>query len=157
MIMKKYLILIALILIQGCSSGGGDDAAPAVKVNLLGVWDYRFQFQNSNCDELFPQGTMTMESLNGDLTKLGNLLIQGQGIDTDSFGNCFFTVINEVDTKWSGRPAEQTASEFKAYVIADHLGDNTIKTYTLDSFTASKIQDTTTSTNDVIETAALTR
>ena len=26
--MKKYLILIVLILIQGCSSGGGDSAPP---------------------------------------------------------------------------------------------------------------------------------
>ena len=71
-------------------------------MNLLGIWDYQFQFKNSNCDTLFPQGTLTVESLNGDLTKMGNLLIQGQGVDTDSFGNCFFTVLNEVDTSWSG-------------------------------------------------------
>ena len=155
--MKKYLILITLILIQGCSSGGGDEAAPAVKVNLLGVWDYQVQFQNSNCDALFPKGTVTVESLNGDLTKMGNILIQGQGIDTDSFGNCFFTVINEVDSTWSGRPAEQTVSEYTAFSVADNLGDNTIQSYVVNSFTDNKIVETTTSTNDVVEIFSLTR
>jgi len=158
MLMKKYIVLFVLILIQSCSSGGGDsNPAAAVKVNLLGVWNYQLQFKNSNCDGLFPKGTATIESLNGDLTKMGNILIQGQGIDTDSLGNCFFTVINELDTGWSGRPAEQTVGEYTAFIVADDLGDNTIVTDVIDSFTATKIQETTTSTNGVVDIFVLTR
>lgn len=42
--MKKYLILLALILIQGCSSGGGDSTTtiPPVAVDATGVWEGTF-------------------------------------------------------------------------------------------------------------------
>jgi hypothetical protein len=155
--MKKYLVLFALILIQGCSSSGGDDAAPAVKVNLLGAWDYQFTFQNSICDGLFPSGTSTVESLNGDTTKIGNILMLGETIDIDGFGNCSIIPLNELVTDWSGRPAEQTAADFTAYTVADNLGDNTIASYVLNSFTDRKIQETTTYTNGVVEIFVITR
>ena len=41
--MKKYLILFALILIQGCSSGGGDSAPattlPTTSSDATGIWE----------------------------------------------------------------------------------------------------------------------
>ena len=156
-IVKKYFILFALIIIQGCSSGGGDDAAPAVEVNLLGTWDYQFTFQNSICDDLFPKGTATVESLNGDTTKMGNILMLGETIDVDSFGNCSIIPLNELVTDWSGRPAVQTAAQFTAFTVADNLGDNTIQSYVLDSFTDRHIAETTTFTNGVVEKFSMTR
>lgn len=153
--MNKYIVLFALIVIQGCSSGGGGETAPPV--NLLGVWNYQFTFQNSICSGLFPKGTVTVESLNGDTTKIGNILLEGTTIDLDSFGNCSIAVLNNLDSTWSGRPAEQTISEYRAFIVTDSLGDNTIKSDVVDSFTATKIQETITYTNGVIEIDVLTR
>ena len=53
--------------------------------------------------------------------------------------------------------AEQTAAEFTAYAVADNLGDNTIASYVLNSFTDRKVQETTTFTNGVIEIFGMTR
>ena len=154
--MKKYLILLTLILIQGCSSGG-DDAAPAVKVDLLGVWNYGFTYQNSICSGLYPQGTLTVEQLGSDTTKIGNLVIDGTTIDLDDFGNCSIIAQNRVDSSWSGRPAEQTLAEYNAYTVADNLGDNTIQSDVIESFTSTKIQEKITYTNGVVQITVLSR
>ena len=37
--MKKYLVLFALILIQGCSSGGGDGTTPIVPDTVFQLFE----------------------------------------------------------------------------------------------------------------------
>jgi hypothetical protein len=62
--MKKYLALFALILIQGCSSGGGDGSAGTVTNSIVGIWEYTYP--GSGCVEaytIYPTGTWSQTSL----------------------------------------------------------------------------------------------
>lgn len=116
--MKKYLILLALILIQGCSSGGGD-SAPVIseEVNLLGTWNYTLT-STDECAGFVAIGIVDFQSLNGDITTLGNLLLQGEGFDSIN-GVCSLASIDITNTDWIGRPAVQTANEFQTFYNLD--------------------------------------
>ncbi len=156
--MKKIILLTISLLIYGCSSGGGgDDTANTLQVNLIGTWNYDIATQNTVCDGLIAKGILTVSSLNGDLSKIGDVSIQGEGFDLDSFSNCVFTVVDEVDTDSRGDPAVQTANEYLASIKEDNLGDNTIKSVRLDSFTNNKIIEVEELTNGVIFTFIITR
>ncbi len=95
--------------------------------------------------------------MNGDVTKIGETVTRGEGFDTDSYSNCIFVTLDEVDADFQGRPAIQTANQFLAYLNEDNKGDNTIKEEKLDSFTKDKIINTTYYTNGVIIKVTLTR
>ena len=161
--MKHFILFLPLILVFGCSS---DDVTPSgtinntgasVRVNLAGAWDYQIVTQNSICDGLIANGTMTVQTLPSDASKIGNILLSGDGYDNDNFGNCFIVQVTETETGWSGRPIEQTADEYLAFVQADNVGDNTIASVRLDAFNDSKISEVETLTNSVVITSTITR
>lgn len=159
--MKKYSLLLAMVLLSGC--GSDDSGTPAnntgasIKVNILGAWEYLIQTRNSICDGLLARGTITIQALPSDTTKIGNILLSGDGYDVDQFGNCFITEINETNPDWIGRPAEMTADEYLAFIQQDNEGDNTIQSVRLDAFNDSKIVEVETYTNTVVITTTATR
>ncbi len=157
--MKKIIIILLISIISACSSSSdsGDDTASTLKVNLIGTWDYSMFSNNSVCDGLVAKGIITVNSLNGDLSKIGTTSLQGEGFDIDRFGNCVFITLDETDTSSQGRPSEQTANDWLKYTNEDNAGDNTIKGVRLDSFNATKIIEVTDYTNGVTITFAFTR
>ena len=153
------LLLISFGFVACGGGGGGEDTSPAatLEVNLLGDWDYTAKTENSICDGLVAKGVVTINSLNGDVTKIGSMVMRGEGFDVDRYNNCIFVTVDEVDTDFQGRPAVQTANQFLAYINEDNKGDNTIKEEKLESFTKDKIISTTYYTNGVITRVTLTR
>ncbi len=155
--MKKIILILLTTIIYSCSSGGGSNA-PTETVNLLGTWNYSVITQNSFCDGLEAKGIVTISSLNGDLTKIGDVTSQGEEFKVDDFNNCFFIVLNETDTGFFGEPSEQTSNQ---YLVLDKnihaaAGDE-IKPIRLDSFTENKIIEISESVDGVIITFTLTR
>ena len=55
------------------------------------MWDY--QHTNSICVDITATGTRTFESLNGDTTKIGNVLWMGEIVVSD-MGNCVIIITN---------------------------------------------------------------
>ena len=135
--MKKYLILFVIILIQGCSSGGGDSAPVSTEeVNLLETWNYTLT-STDECAGFVAIGIVDFQSLNGDITTLGNLLLQGEGFDSIN-GVCSLVPIDITDTDWIGRPAVQTANEFQTFYNLDAAssGEEALK---VNVFTSNQI------------------
>ena len=145
--MKKYLILFALILVQGCSSGGGD-SAPAT-VDLIGMWSYELTTNNTFCDGFVATGIYDVQSLNGDVTKIGDIVVSGEiffGADT---GPCLVgNINNQVDPGWSGRPAVMTAAQYLSFTNLDNALSPPIPSVKIDVFTSTQILQVDTLNNE---------
>ena len=148
--MKKYLILFALILVQGCSSGGGD-SAPAT-VDLIGMWGYELTTNNTVCDGEVATGIYDVQSLNGDVTKIGDIVVSGEIFFGDDIsGLCVRgTITDEVDPGWSGRPAVMTAAQYLTFTNLDNaaLPANVRPSVTINVFTSTQILQVDTLNNE---------
>jgi len=151
---------LATLFFTACGGGSSEDSTPTpapITVNVLGTWDYAIFTENSICDGLLIQGIEIIESLNGDTTKIGDIIIDGAGFDVDINQNCFVTTIHETSSKVSGFPSTGTADDWLALGEALNAGDNTIDHLSVDSFNEFKIQTSTHFTNGIIITSILTR
>ena len=116
------------------------------EVNLLGMWNYDITTTDA-CSGIIAKGIIDFQSLNGDLTKLGDLLLQGEGFSVHN-GICNLVARNIVITEWRGRPAVQTASEYLAFKQLDLVG--TGQTVRYDTFTSNRIVEVTTVPGNVL-------
>lgn len=172
--MKTYRILSVLItltlmfIVSGCSSSGsGSDSAstlpttpttttPVVtdEVNLLGTWNYALSTTDPECTGFVANGILDFQSLNGDITTIGDLLIQGEGILIAN-SICTLATVNLTYTEWSGRPAMLAAAEFLTFKNIDLIG--TGQTVRYDVFTSARIVEVTTMPDGVVGTFTWTR
>lgn len=158
--MKKLtsmlLVGIATLFFTACG-GGSSSSTPPPSVNVLGAWDYLIITENSVCDGLSAQGVEIIEPLDGDTSKIGNIIIDGEGYALTSNQTCYLTSVYDVSTRAYGVNSVLTGDEYLNIVTALTAGDNTIKQITVDSFTDYKIQDTVEYTNGVKIRTILTR
>ena len=112
----------------GDSDGGSDDnpAGPGT-VNLLGQWNYRFTLPGSYCSHLAATGTMFVESLDGDPTKMGDIRINGTNFGINSGGYCILEKWDDFDYRFVGRPAVQTEAEYSGFI--DSVVNTVTETY----------------------------
>ena len=136
--MKPSLVSYSLILlvslslgITGCTDGGSDEN----KVNLIGTWNYSMTWENSVCDGFLAIGTTTILSLNGDLSKIGDITRQGEFLSIDG-NNCTVLTVNETDIDERGEPSTLTKSEYLTSLEEGTSGDSSIR---LDSYTNNQI------------------
>lgn len=162
--MKKLTIVLlaglATFFFVACGSSSSGDSTPPpapITVNVIGTWDYAIFTENSICDGLLAQGVEIIESLNGDTTKVGDIIIEGSGFGVDSNQNCFVKAISETTSRASGFTSTGTADDWLDIGYALNAGDNTIDHLSVDSFNEYKIQSSTHYTNGVIITTILTR
>ncbi len=163
--MKKLTTIllagVATLFFTACggSSSSGDSTPPPapVTVNLIGTWDYMIISQNSVCDGKVVQGIEIIEPLDGDTTKIGNIIIDGEGFKLDSNQNCYVDAVYEVTSRAAGYPSTGTVDDYLRVVEEMNAGDNTIKSIRVDSFNAYKIVSVTEYTNGVIITSTITR
>ena len=160
--MKKTTQLLlaglATLFFTACGGGSSGDSTPApIIVNVIGTWDYAFVTKNSICDGQLAQGVEIIESLNGDTTKVGNIIIEGTGFGVDSNQNCFVKAVSETTSRASGYQSTGTADDWLDIGYAINAGDNTIDRIVVDSFNNNKIQTSTYYKNGVVITSILTR
>jgi len=148
--LSGIILLVILAMLSAC--GGGGDGDSGEEVNLLGMWNYDITTTDA-CSGIVAKGIFDFQSLNGDITKLGDLLLQGEGFSVHS-GVCNLVARNIVITEWRGRPAVQTVSEYRAFKQLDLVG--TGQTVRYDTFTSNQIVEVTTVPGNVL-TFALTR
>ncbi len=150
---------LATLFFTACGSSSSDTPpAPApITVNLIGTWDYATWTTNSNCDGLLAQGVKIVESLDGDMTTMGNTLTQGTTFELDSNQNCYVAPYEELTDRTYGLPSEITADEYLSMLRNASAGDNTIQSMRVDSFNDMKIVKVLEFTNGVIITEQMTR
>ena len=153
---KVFIAGLATLFLTACGGGGGD-STPSITVNVIGTWNYAVTTQNSICDGKLAQGTEIIDSLNGDTTKVGNIIIEGTGFAADSNQNCYVTAISEVTSRASGYQSTGTADDWLNIGYAINAGDNTIDHLSVESFNNNKIQTSTYYKNGVVITSILTR
>ena len=159
--MKKLKLLLlagfATFFFTACgSSGGGDSTSPLI-VNLIGTWNYDSWTQNSSCDGKLAQGIEVISPLDGDNSKIVEILIQGTTFALDGNQNCYLTSINEISNRAYGYPTSMTADEYLDFVRQANAEDNSIKDIRVDSFNEYKVVIVYEYTNGVIITEQLTR
>jgi hypothetical protein len=167
--MKRYrilsiLITVALVFIVSSCGDSGDSGTVktpgtitpinAEEVNLLGNWNYTLTITDSECTGFVANGILDFQSMNGDLTVIGDVLIQGEGFLIAN-GICNLVPINITNTEWSGRPAVQSVSEFLTFKQLDLLG--TGQTVRYDAFTSTRIVEVTTLLDGEVGTFTWTR
>ena len=161
--MKKIITILlaglATLFFTACGSSSSDTPpAPApITVNLIGTWDYTTWTTNSTCDGLLAQGVKIVESLDGDMTRMGNTLTQGTTFKLDSNQNCYVAPDEELTDRTYGLPSEITADEYLAMLYNVVAGDNTIQSIRVDSFNNMNIIKVYEFTNGVIITEQMTR
>ncbi len=163
--MKKLTTILvaglATLFFTACGGGSssGDSTPPPepITVNLIGTWDYMVTTQNSVCDGKVAQGIEIIEPLDGDTTKIGDIIIDGEDFALDSNQNCYVTSIYEVTSRASGYQSTGTVDDYLKIVKEINAGDNTIKSIRIDSFNEYKIVSVIEYTNGVILTSQITR
>lgn len=160
--MKKLTTILlsglATLFFTACGSSGDSTPPPEpITVNLLGTWDYMVVTKNSVCDGKVAQGIEIIEDLNGDTTKIGDIIIDGEDFALDSNQNCYVTSVYKVTSKASGYQSTGTADDYLRIIEQMNEGDNTIKSIRIDSFTEYKIVTVYEYTNGVIITSQITR
>lgn len=157
--MKKYLILLALVTIQSCSSGGGDDSANDTgannTVNLAGTWDYVLSTSGTVCDGIFPQGTATIYTDGNNIETQSEYI--GEQFDIDSFGTCSLVSWYEIDTDDAGESTIHTADSMAQDLQQDFAGDGTVKDVSLIAFTENNVVGSIEFTNGAIIQVQYTR
>ncbi len=151
---------LATLFFTACGSSGGGDSTPPpapITVNLIGTWDYQTWTTNSTCDGLLAQGVKIVESLDGDMSRMGNTLTQGTTFKLDSNQNCYVAPDEELTDRTYGLPSEMTADEYLNLLYSVVAGDNTIQSIRVDSFNNMNIIKVYEFTNGVIITEQMTR
>ncbi len=162
--MKKNIVVLAIsisiLFFTACGGGGGGGGTPAppqVQVNLIGTWSYQTYTQNNVCDGLLAQGVKIVDSLDGDMSTMGNTRTQGTTFKLDANQNCYLAPIDEVTTRTYGVASVMTSDEYLALLQQVTAGDNTIQSIRVDSFNDMNIIKVYTFTNGVIITEQMTR
>jgi len=153
---KVFIAGLATIFLTACG-GGGSGSSSDITVNVIGTWNYAVTTQNSVCDGKLAQGTEIIDSLNGDTTKIGNVIVEGTGFALDGNQNCYLTAISTITSRASGYQSTGTADDWLNIGYAINAGDNTIDRLEVESFNNNKIQTSTYYKNGVIITSLLTR
>ena len=149
--MFKLLVVFFVLLIAGCNDDG---SANEVKVDLIGVWNYSATTQNFPCDGVEAIGILTIHSLNGDLSRIGDITMQGENLELDEDGNCYLGSVDITIKDAEGEPSSQTANEYAN--VGDPLDEGT-KSYTVPVFEENRIIEVTEYDNGVILTIVLIR
>ncbi len=161
--MKKIIVFLLIgittLFFTACGGGGGDSTPPVppIQVNLIGTWNYGTFTQNSVCDGLLAQGVKIVDSLNGDMTKMGSTHTQGTKFELDGNMNCYLAPIDEVTNRTYGLPSVVTSSEYLTMLQQVVAGDNTIQSIRVDSFNDINIVKVYTFVNGVVITEQMTR
>ena len=153
---KVFIAGLATMFLTACGGGGGDNT-PEITVNVLGTWNYSAFTQNSVCDGKLAQGTEIIDSLNGDTTKIGNVIVEGTGFALDCNQNCYLKAISTITSRASGYQSTGTADDWLNIGYAINAGDNTIDHLSVESFNNNKIQTSTHYKNGIVVTSILTR
>ncbi len=152
---------VAILFFTACgsSSSSGDSTPPPapITVNLIGTWDYMVITENSVCDGKVAQGIEIIEPLDGDTTRIGNIIVDGEGFKLDSNQNCYVDSVYDISSRALGYPSTGTADDYLRIIEEMNAGDNTIKSIRVDSFNAYKIVSVVEYTNGVIITSQITR
>ncbi len=161
---KNITLLLCALLLVACGGGGGgsedtsqNNTGASIEVNLLGDWDYSYLYENSVCGSSVVSGVITINPLNGDLSKIGSVIAVGDQLDINTNGSCIIVPTNEVNVDDQGRAATQTPEIWLSYADEDNKGDNTIEKTELVSFTENKIVKKNYYTNGVISDLTLVR
>ena len=118
---------------MACGGGGSSTETnkpeSAKQVNLIGNWDYAIATKGSICDGLVAKGIEIIESNNGNLDQIGDIVLQGTNFAIDSAGNCYLDSVNKVDSSASGHKSKMTKSEFEKFEKERLSGIGTIKSF----------------------------
>ena len=101
----KIILLAGLATVFFTACGGGDDPSATPK-NVIGTWDYLQQSESGSCGMRYLSwGTVVIESLDGDNTKIGNITLQGNATSLIN-GVCTEYTINKIDTTQRGTTSD---------------------------------------------------
>jgi len=167
--MMKIIILAITVFIHGCTSEESLDSSfvssiennknlvSVSEVNLLGTWNYDISTKNTVCDNFVAKGIITYSSLNGDITKMGNETLQGEGFGVDDYGDCLFVTIDETNNNWKERSSTLTPEQFEKFNEQDSVNEFITNYIVVDTFTDSKIIYIINYSNGTSVTTVLTR
>ena len=113
--------------------------------------------KNSICDGLVAKGTEIIESYNGDIEQIGDIILQGTSFAIDSSGNCYLNSVNKVDSSASGHKSNMTKSEFEEFGKERLSGIGTIKSFEIVNYNNMIISEKVTLSNGSTMTIDLQR
>lgn len=151
--MKNILTITFIAFLYACQSAD-NNSEQETRVNLIGTWFYTATVQNNLCNGIEAQGIMIVESLNGDLSRIGDILIQGESLDSDESGNCALGIIDERLSTDQGEPSSQTLTEYEDDTESH---SDLIVSDTTTVFTENKIVQVTEFSTGAILTMTFTR
>lgn len=125
-----------------------------IAVNAIGTWNYQIWTFNTPCDGLLAQGTKVVDSMNGDITKMGNTLTQGTTFASTSNLQCSLISIDEIGINTFGLPSTMINMDASYGAAA---GVNTLLFIDVDSFNTFQVEKEYYFTNGVVITELLTR
>ena len=163
-IVKLLSIGVIAFVMTGCdgggSSGNGLSVPPPlyqVKVNLIGTWDYATYTINSRCDGREVQGIEIIDSLRGNTSRIGDIIIEGEIFALDDYDNCSVAPIDMVTSVISGTNSTLTRDEFIDLRYRLNAWDDTVEAISVDGYTDARIKTSILYKNGVILTTILTR
>ncbi len=162
-IVKLLVWVMVTLVMTGCSgtSTGKELPPPSAvyleRVNLIGTWDYSMSTVNSRCDGRAVQGIEIIESLNGDTSRIGDIILDGERFALDGFDNCDIVPIDAVIQVLSGSSSTLTRDEFIDMRYQLNAWDDTVKAISVDGWTDTRIETSIVHKNGMIVTIIMTR
>ena len=75
---KLLVLAMSLVLYAGCetrkATSGSDD------VDFIGTWNYKTTYHQTKCDHLTSKGTITIDTLKNNTSKIGQVTRKGDKI-----------------------------------------------------------------------------
>lgn len=115
-IIKLSLLSSTMLFFTACGGGSSDPVTEAVtepvSIDFTGTWNYKLTTQNTVCDDLTSEGTISFSESDGNSSSIGDFIIDGNIFDDDVDGNCYLQAISgSEDISDAEIPKTQTLDE----------------------------------------------
>lgn len=145
-----FLVGFTTLFFTACGGGGSSDtnttitASCPTTVNIIGTWEYEVTTQNSSCDGLIAEGFEIIQPLDGDTSKVGDIIIAGtkfeEIVDISGSSSCSLISFNLTDTSVYGLPSTITCDEYVTYLYSREDGNDELMSIEVNTFTDSTIE-----------------
>lgn len=145
-----FMVGFTTLFFTACGGGGSSDtnttitASCPTTVNIIGTWEYEVTTQNSTCDGLIAEGFEIIQPLDGDTSKVGDIIIAGtkfeEIVDISGSSSCSLISFNLTDTSAYGLPSTITCDEYITYLYGREDGNDELISIEVNTFTDSTIE-----------------
>ena len=134
---KLLVLTFGLIFFAGCESSKTE--VETVNVDFVGTWNYLITYKNGKCDHLTAVGTIQINPLKDDTSKIGQVMRKGDKFDADKDQQCILSKTEDTNDAFLGYDRMFTKKSYYDYLKKFHRDNRALKSIKITEFAQDKI------------------